>query len=359
MINGDCFVSIHLGRPATWIIKQNDIYPIPMKSVAHWKVLSPLLHETLGYGRDSDYGKPFIVGVGNNYALLKSAYIVFIVPNIEHLQIFAPKNTKDKLSYFLEIYMKKFSSDYMKKLKYVTKQAGLPTETGYGLTISRRTHISPEFPKASSGNTKITSNFDIETAITAKSLQMADKISSKSSILIYDSLILDSIQALVEGDFRRTILFAAIAMETYVATVLENAYSEYLLKNNNNPRIRIVDNILKGGETKKTDPVFSYLSERSKNDFSLLLNQIPLYIVGKSLLKENEGLYTKAICLYKTRNKIVHRGIVPEDESNLLNLNFKDATTGIQTALNVCSWFGLKEHYSIPSRKHTSLRKPE
>lgn len=95
------------------------------------------------------------------------------------------------------------------------------------------------------------------------------------------------------------------------------------------------------------------------HDLSLLLHEIPLYLSGKSLLVDNEPLYQKAIRLYKTRNRIVHRGFVPAEDTNLFNFSFSDAKIGLQTALDVCYWFGMSEVYTLPGGDHIELQRPE
>ena len=157
------------------------------------------------------------------------------------------------------------------------------------------------------------------------SLASADAMAELDSFPISDSLIVDSIQALVEGDYRRALLFSTIAMESYVSARLEKLYNEKLESDIVSPHLRVSCFILSSGKVQKKDPVFSYLMEKSKSEFAPLLNEIPMYLFGKSLLLDDQRLYQKAILLYKTRNQIVHRGEINENDKNLLLLNYSDA----------------------------------
>ena len=354
-----CFVFIDLGRQALWKAKPEDPNPIYLKSLPDWCILSPLVHPTLPIGGNTFSSIPEVVGIGEGFAILRSHLIVFLVPSINVLQSLAPARTPDSLSYFLQDFLPSFTGDFVRKLRYITKQAGLPSEPGYGFSVGPDEPQIPAFPTASKQGNVILSAYELDTAITADSLLSADGLPSTESISIYDSLILDSIQALLERDYRRTLLYSAIAMETYASTVLEDSYSNSLNVDPSPPHLRIANFTVAGGNTQKKDPVFAYLTERSRTDFALLLHEIPLYLSGKSLLVDNEPLYQKAIRLYKTRNRIVHRGFVPEEDTNLFNFIFSDAKIGLQTALDVCYWFGMSEVYTLPGGDHIELQRPE
>jgi len=354
-----CFVSIDLGHPAIWKVRPEDPNPLYLKSMPDWCILSPLVHHKLLFGRDSFSGKPQLVGIGEDFAVLRSQYIVFLVPSINVLQSLAPARTSDSMSYFLQDFLPSMSGEFVRKLRYVTKQAGLPSEPGYGFIVGPDEPSMPAFPSTSKGGNAIISTYELDTAITADSLLSADELPSTESISIHDSLILDAIQALLERDYRRTLLYAAIAMETYGSTVLEDSYSNSLNVNPPPPHLRISHFTLAGGHIKKKDPVFAYLAERSKTDFAPLLHEMPLYLSGKSLLVDNEQLYQKAKRLYKTRNRIVHRGVVPEEDTDLFSFSFSDAKIGLQTALDVCHWFGMSEHYPLPGKGHIELKRSE
>lgn len=350
-----CFVFIDLGRPALWKLNPEDLYPMYLKSLPDWCILSPFVHDKFVLSRDSFSNKPHLVGIGDDFAVIRSQYIIFLVPSINSLQSLAPARTSGRMSYFLTNFLPSMSSEFIRKLRYVTKQAELPSEPGYGYIIVPNEPEMPPFPSASKQYAGRISTYELETAITADSLLSADKLPSTDSIPIHNSLILDAIQALLEGDYRRTLLYAAISMETFSATALEDSYSQSLNMTPPPSHLRISKFTLPGGHTRKKDPVFAYLAERSKTDFAPLLHEMPLYLTGKSLLVDDEQLYQRARRLYKTRNRIVHSGLVTEEDTDLFTLTFSDAKIGLQTALDVCRWFGMLEHYPLPGNGYIQL----
>ena len=67
------------------------------------------------------------------------------------------------------------------------------------------------------------------------------------------------------------------------------------------------------------------------------------------MLIEDESLYQKALRLYRTRNKIVHRGELPSaDEGSLFKINESGAKEAMNCAKEVIKWFGVTEDYIIP-----------
>ncbi len=90
-----------------------------------------------------------------------------------------------------------------------------------------------------------------------------------------------------------------------------------------------------------------------------MLHEAPLYVLGRSLLVESESLYQQAIRLYRTRNQIVHRGEILDGPEDVFEFSRSDAIAGVQTALDVCGWFGLKEQYDLPGTGHIVLGRAE
>ncbi|MGE5279590.1 MAG: hypothetical protein ACM3L6_02455, partial [Deltaproteobacteria bacterium] len=72
----------------------------------------------------------------------------------------------------------------------------------------------------------------------------------------------------------------------------------------------------------------------------------PLYLMKKSLLKEDEALYGKCVNLYRVRNHLVHKG-APKATLGY-ELSQKNAKDAIKCALDVFRWFGVRYEYAIP-----------
>jgi hypothetical protein len=64
-------------------------------------------------------------------------------------------------------------------------------------------------------------------------------------------------------------------------------------------------------------------------------------LLGKSLLVDLPDVYRQALMLYSTRNKIVHRGDVGEDDATqCFSLTSGDAWTALRCVASVFRWFG-------------------
>ena len=343
------FVYIDLGRPATWKLTPQDPYPLHLKSLPHCSMLSPSVHSQIVPSRDYRSNAPRLLGITDTYAVILSQYIIFQFATIDALKSCVPPEASDKMSYFLTDFLPSMSSDFVGKLRYITKQARLPTQPGYGLIGRKDEPVIPTFPSASNKQAESVSAYDLDTAITAHSLRSTDELPSTDGIPIHSSLILDAIQAFLEHDFRRTLLYSAISMETYCATALQDSYLQSLNATSPPPHLRISSFARPKGHTRSKDPIFAHLAEKSKTEFALLLHEIPLYLTRRSLLLDNEHLYQRARRLYTTRNRIVHRGVVTEEDTGLFAFTVSDASIGLQTALDVCRWFGMSEPYPLPT----------
>ena len=95
------------------------------------------------------------------------------------------------------------------------------------------------------------------------------------------------------------------------------------------------------------DPIYERLRQRS--DFNVLLHELSLHVLRRSLLAENQELYADAKRLYSTRNQLVHSGGLVENETNQpLRLDAGGAMTALQTAIAVFSWLKLRNDFPLP-----------
>ena len=165
--------------------------------------------------------------------------------------------------------------------------------------------------------------------------------------------MLDAIKAFHGGEYRIAILYSAIAMETLAGVRLEAEYNRLKASSASQSDMRFLSFRQAGGMVIVKDPIYDYISDR--DDFAQLLHIRPLYLLKRSLLDENENLYRDALELYRTRNKIAHRGT---GESNCLSLDETGATKAIKTAIQVLSWFGEKAYYHIDNMTFVPLGQP-
>jgi hypothetical protein len=161
---------------------------------------------------------------------------------------------------------------------------------------------------------------------------------------VHVDVMLDAVQADQEGDFRKAILYGAIALEVCAQWVLEEAYEKALA--DRTARHRVIDRRVGAGDVRSKDPVWEMIS---KNDsFGALLHERPLYLLGRSLLQDDEALYRRALKLYATRNKIVHRGVHAGDEQ-YLPISREGSVEAIDSATGTLAWLGDEGPY-VPAR---------
>ena len=140
-------------------------------------------------------------------------------------------------------------------------------------------------------------------------------------------------------------MYAAIAAETMASTKLEEIYEALLKSGDPAETIRLVGLPPQRGIK---DPIYEYLA--SKADFVQLIHPLPLYLLRRSVLVEDQELYQNARKLYATRNKIVHQGSVSSDEksSSYLPITQTGAKKAVECAISLFRWYGITEEYALP-----------
>jgi len=160
-------------------------------------------------------------------------------------------------------------------------------------------------------------------------------------------LLLDAISAYRDGDSKRAILYSAISVETVARTRLSEEYESLLRAGDVNGMLRIISLPQRDGTCAAKDPIYEYLD--SKSEFRLLVHELALYVLKRSLLIENEPLYQDAMKLYRTRNKIVHQGELPaENEASCFTISDAGALAAINCAIGVLKWFGTPDEHILP-----------
>jgi hypothetical protein len=160
-------------------------------------------------------------------------------------------------------------------------------------------------------------------------------------------LFLDAIVAYRENDYRKAILYTAISTEVAFGSVIEEAY-ERILAGHADERFRVVE-LRQADGTVRKDQVYERLQSRARSDFSVFLHELSLYVLRRSLLAENQVLYTDAKRLYSTRNQLVHSGGLAESESSPpYPLDTRGAMAALRTAVALFSWLGVRDDFPLP-----------
>lgn len=181
----------------------------------------------------------------------------------------------------------------------------------------------------------ITRDCFVRCAVTTDHLERLAKLPGDFSVPVHVDVILDALEAHGDGDYRKSILYAAIAVEAFALDYLEKAYTDVLSKDS--PTHRVVKIPVSGASVVAKDPVYEALA--NIDNFGRLLHERPLYLTGRSLLVEEQETYRRARALYATRNNLAHRGATPEDEK-YLPISAEGALQGLETAIDVFRWLG-------------------
>jgi hypothetical protein len=149
-------------------------------------------------------------------------------------------------------------------------------------------------------------------------------------------VMLDALGAEEQHDYRKAILFSAIAMEVCVRRVIDDAHVQVLATRMG--AHRVIEVGVAGGARVAKDPIYD-LMIKAADRLARLLHEQSLYILNRSLLVENEALYREAVELYSTRNKIMHEGM-PAEGGGILSIDASGAWRAIKTATEVLAWLG-------------------
>jgi hypothetical protein len=183
------------------------------------------------------------------------------------------------------------------------------------------------------------------TAVTVAHLEAVAQLPADFVAPVHVDVLLDALQAHVERDFRRALLYAAIAVEAFALQWLEAKHESARVASASAHRFLKLP--LAGGEVAHKDPVYELLS--AGDNFSRLLHERPLYLAGRSLLVDAPETYRRAVQLYATRNKIAHRGTAPADEKHFA-LSPEGSVDGLETAVKVFRWLGDTGPYVVSTK---------
>lgn len=156
-------------------------------------------------------------------------------------------------------------------------------------------------------------------------------------------VLLDAIEALRREDFRKAILYAAIAAEACANEALEQALKRVIQEKKD--KHRVFSRPEAGGATTDIDAIANLLDEKGR--YRQALHERSLYLLGKSMRFDQERLYKEAVELSKTRNKIAHGKRVERKGENkdAFELSSSDAERAIGCARRVIAWFGVDDTY--------------
>lgn len=244
----------------------------------------------------------------------------------------------------------RIASEVLRRLRYVSRQFSLPQ-----MCIASSMHQQPfDPPKAlaaslDASKTMVRSYY-MPTALTDQHMGQVAGLGVDFQVPVHSDVLLDALEAHVNADFRKALLYAAIALEAFGSVQLEAAAAANVGRAN--ACHRVISLPVNARADVQKDPISNLLLEG--DNFSRLLHEAPLYILGRSLLVDRPDTYRRALRLYTTRNKIAHLGAQPLDEK-YFPPTAEGSTEALDAAVDAIKWFGDPGPYLVWDHKFLSL----
>ena len=264
--------------PIYFKVHVNDVKLYKLSSIPGWYFINPVLYYCLEPKTERNKDS-LIFGLVDDYAIVLTRALYLVQPNddISLAKGWTELVPDDKIFHVL-----------LRKLRYFSKNNNLPSNSNE-TDISHQLALffdlpEPKFPETydpKESNRTVERSF-IDKALTWKHITESDLSSPNFDSPIYDNLLLDAISVFYFGDYKRTILYSAMAIEVMVSTKLDEIYELDKRNGGINPNLRTISIIQGHGKIILKDPVYDYLS--SKTDFSQLLHERCLYVIRRSLL---------------------------------------------------------------------------
>ena len=316
-----------------WSVHKNDPAKYALQSIPNCDLLNPLIYSEIDRSNIANKVNSFFMNA--EQAITSCSELVLLVPDD-----FAFDET-NKYDDFLKRVRRLLSN-----IRYYSKQHTINSGSDNLSFGFQEVSKIPNLPTFKKTVPSIINSSVVDFAISWDNLISADTTSEDFTVPVFDTIVLDAISAFYGGDYRKAILYSAMAIEAVANIKLEEAYEVAIQDSPSD--LRIVSFNQAGGEIVKKDPIYESLSETT--NFSRMLHERPLYLLKRSLLVDNDVVYKAAIKLYRTRNKIVHHGEPPVDENErYLVLERSSALEAIKCSVDIFKWFGVNETYFNPT----------
>ncbi len=228
-------------------------------------------------------------------------------------------------------------------LRVITLDPRSATTVGATAIQERSDLPAPEKPSFPKGiKVRFFSNRD-RTAASLEDVAEAFRRTDGPPPPVAATLVLDAIKAM-SGDPRQALLLGAIAVEVLASTVIDEAYHAALDARPGRSDLRIIERGSSGGVIVRKDPIYDLLRTSARRSFALLLHELPLYVLQRSLLQDDEDLYRAVLRLHGTRNLLAHQGEV-SDPIEAFPVSHEGAREGLGAVRLVFEWFGAPDYF--------------
>ena len=226
-------------------------------------------------------------------------------------------------------------SEVLRRLRYASRQFAIPLQVSALTTDDTGASAAAETEADRDLSRMFVRNYHIPTAVSEVHLRSVASFEPDFSIPVHAEVLLDALEAHVDQDYRKALLYGTIAVEAFARRQLENAASLNL--DRSDARHRVSSFPVAGGGRVSKDPISDLLLE--SDNFPRLLHEAPLYILGRSLLLEKPETYRDVRRLYSTRNKIAHVGTPPSD-GKYFAATKEDSTAALSAVVDAVAWYG-------------------
>jgi hypothetical protein len=327
----------HLDGTIRWKLTKESPTIVELQSEPYFAFVNPLtLYDTLVHRSYTPNNYTFRLWKREEEAVLISNVVSFLINPV--------RETDDNFLWDWQIV-----SQFLNTLRCTSGQSHiplsqsiLPSKIASSVTVTVDELSSHVFPHELSidATRGTTDSYVWTSAVTTEDINKAIKLLQGEMCAPHNDIFVDAIDACLNGDYRKCIIYSAMSMEIMANYVLTKKYNERINSEGTSAKdLRVLPIIVNADKTTIIDPIYKALTD--KDDFKYRLHELPLYLLGRSLRMENDPLYQRAVDLYKVRNKLVHEG-------NSEALSFKYAKDVLDCTYEVFKWFDEGKRYTLP-----------
>jgi len=310
-----------------WNVRPADPATLSLASVHGCKLVNPLLFTGPG-------DRPQIIPLTAECCHVLSNRLMLVVPR--------GKASSEAISVA--------AHTFLRTLRIASRQATLPTEF-FGVNVGQVLQFPAlRFPGAPATKGFLRGTYRVETAATLTLVERIEQAGVALDVPVCHEVLLDALRACEIRNAREAIVYAALAVETLVRSVLDAEYRKVLAAPSPPAHLNVVSqNVVplpKGKRSNpRTDPIYDLLLKDST--LARLLHEAPLYLMRRSLLQENAELYGRVVALDRASHRFSHGRASDPDDDGLFALDQEGALRALAIAVELFDWFGIRG-YALP-----------
>lgn len=323
-------VTAILPKPVNWIIGPEFPLLVPLTCSGGWSLVNPLVQQPVQL-----MGSISPLGSDESLCFFSSNVLSFSVPQQD-----------EQIEASVEL--------ILRRIRYLSGQARLPAEVA--AYSYREVEVLPS-PLVAEKVKNLALELVPYVRSTAVTFAVVDRLSSEpigTEVPIFATCLLDAIEAFDHRDFKKAILLSAIGIETVAKACVDGPIQDLLASSATPRELRIVEPSASGGNSARKDPIYEALRDRGKRNFILYLHELPLYVLRRSLLVEDQNLYLRAKKLREERNDIAHAWT---HESAGPPGSRERAACALDCARQVFAWFCVGGNYALPDAAESIVAK--